>query len=90
MSSFQPVAAILPSHLVFFLVFAVWIIYVKLQQRRTRHDANPRCLPTPPGPKPLPLLGNIFDIPRDKEAATYFKMAQRFGQFGLFVLVRNG
>ncbi|KIJ97415.1 hypothetical protein K443DRAFT_133869 [Laccaria amethystina LaAM-08-1] len=32
---------------------------------------NAMSLPTPPGPKKLPLLGNLFDIPPNREWLTY-------------------
>lgn len=36
-------------------------------------------LPLPPGPKPLPILGNIFDLPRKVVAKEYFKLHERYG-----------
>ncbi|KIK63931.1 hypothetical protein GYMLUDRAFT_161793 [Collybiopsis luxurians FD-317 M1] len=38
-----------------------------------------RGLPTPPGPKPAPIIGNLFDIPREKESLAYNKMAKKYG-----------
>ncbi|KAF8634038.1 hypothetical protein AX17_004303 [Amanita inopinata Kibby_2008] len=46
---------------------------------RTLHTSNPNRLPYPPGPKPLPILGNMFDLGREHESAHYFKMAQKYG-----------
>ncbi|KIM43420.1 hypothetical protein M413DRAFT_18002 [Hebeloma cylindrosporum] len=37
------------------------------------------CLPYPPGPKPFPIVGNMFDIARDKESAAYQKLADEYG-----------
>jgi cytochrome P450 len=37
-----------------------------------------RKAPLPPGPKPLPLIGNLFDMPRSDEYKTYAK----WGQYG--------
>ncbi|KAG6329312.1 hypothetical protein ID866_9778 [Astraeus odoratus] len=35
--------------------------------------------PYPPGPKPLPLLGNLFDIPSMKPWLTYAEWGAKFG-----------
>ncbi|OJA07818.1 hypothetical protein AZE42_03417 [Rhizopogon vesiculosus] len=36
-------------------------------------------LPFPPGPKPLPVIGNLRDLPSKDEAATYNKWAKEHG-----------
>lgn len=33
----------------------------------------------PLGPKPLPLIGDLLDIPLKKEAATYNSWAKKYG-----------
>lgn len=35
--------------------------------------------PLPPGPKPLPLIGNLLDIPLKNEAVTYNAWANKYG-----------
>ncbi|KAH7890379.1 cytochrome P450 [Phlebopus sp. FC_14] len=35
--------------------------------------------PLPPGPKPLPLIGNLMDLPLKDEAATYNQWARKYG-----------
>ncbi len=39
-----------------------------------------RRLPLPPGPTPLPILGNIFDLPRKVLASEYYKLHERYGE----------
>ena len=36
-------------------------------------------LPLPPGPRPLPLLGNIFDVPTTLTRRAYYKLAAKHG-----------
>ncbi|KIO27631.1 hypothetical protein M407DRAFT_73022 [Tulasnella calospora MUT 4182] len=38
-----------------------------------------RHLSYPPGPRPLPLLGNILDIPRSQFALTWTELGRRYG-----------
>ena len=57
----------------------VFFICVELlRRRRIRKLANPRNLPYPPGPKPLPIVGNIFDLTSDMSA--YQQMAKKYGK----------
>ena len=44
---------------------------------RTRR--NPRRLPLPPGPKGLPLLGNIFQLPQTAPWEGYDKLCKEYG-----------
>ncbi|KAJ3565313.1 hypothetical protein NP233_g7709 [Leucocoprinus birnbaumii] len=65
-----------------------WKLYVR------RRD-NPRGLPYPPGPKPLPIIGNLFDFARENESAAYLGMAHEYGDLvflsalGINVLIVN-
>jgi hypothetical protein len=38
-----------------------------------------RSLPLPPGPKGLPLIGNIFDFPKSYQWEMYAKWGKEFG-----------
>ena len=41
-----------------------------------------RSRPTlPPGPKKLPLLGNLFDLPASHEWLTYAKLCKEYGMY---------
>ncbi|KAI3616408.1 cytochrome p450 [Moniliophthora roreri] len=64
---------------IFVILVGVVIMYRVLSVRRARALSNPNGLPTPPGPKPLPIIGNVFDIPREKESESYWKFAQDYG-----------
>lgn len=37
-------------------------------------------LPLPPGPKPRPLIGNLLDIPREKNWLAYHKLSEEYGK----------
>jgi hypothetical protein len=38
-----------------------------------------RAAPLPPGPKPLPLIDNLLDLPREKEWLTYRAWNDEYG-----------
>jgi hypothetical protein len=44
-----------------------------------KRQAARRKLPRPPGPKPLPLVGNLFDFPKEKAWLTYRALNERYG-----------
>ncbi|TFK64565.1 cytochrome P450 [Pluteus cervinus] len=71
-----------------FVTLLLLVIYI--QNFRARRRANPQNLPYPPGPKPLPILGNIFDLARENEAQSYLKLAHQYGDLVfLTVLGKN-
>ena len=41
--------------------------------------ARRRRYPVPPGPRGLPIFGNIFDIPGQQEWITYRKWSRDYG-----------
>lgn len=41
----------------------------------------------PPGPHGLPIVGNIFQFPREKEWLTYAKWAEKYGQCARFAII---
>jgi hypothetical protein len=42
----------------------------------------------PPGPKPLPLIGNLLDMPRTQEWKTFLRWKEQYGQSQLTKPVR--
>ncbi|KAJ2932209.1 hypothetical protein H1R20_g4906, partial [Candolleomyces eurysporus] len=44
-----------------------------------RRKRNPRGLPLPPGPKGLPLLGNVFQFPQANPWEGYQKLCEEYG-----------
>ena len=38
-----------------------------------------RGLPYPPGPRPLPLIGNLFDIPKEFSWLSYTQLSKKYG-----------
>jgi hypothetical protein len=71
-----------PQPLVWFLAIGgiTSIAFAVLRGRR-----NTRGLPLPPGPKGLPLLGNIFQIPSEKPWKVYNEWGKVYGKIATFV-----
>ncbi|KAJ3552999.1 hypothetical protein NM688_g3851 [Phlebia brevispora] len=55
----------------------LWVSYVaKYRQRRAR---------LPPGPRPLPFFGNLFDMPKEKPWMKFVEWSNKYGSDILFV-----
>jgi hypothetical protein len=61
-----------------YVAYAVVAVVLSLLLRKKR--SSPK-LPYPPGPKGLPLIGNILDIPSTRPWLTYAKWAQQLSEF---------
>ena len=53
----------------------LWIIYKVAGKRRRERF--------PPGPKPLPFVGNLFDVPHEQEWVTYGRWNDTWGAYDL-------
>lgn len=49
-----------------------------LAEKRKR---NPRGLPTPPGPRGLPVLGNLFQLPQSEQWKVYDEWSREYGTY---------
>jgi hypothetical protein len=55
------------------LVISIAAFFVIRDYRRRRG------LPYPPGPRPLPLIGNLLDIPKDFSWLSYTQLSKKHG-----------
>lgn len=56
-------------------------IYMLIQIVTVMRRGSP--LPLPPGPRPIPLVGNIFDFPRGHEGPHWAKHKAIYGNYRL-------
>ncbi len=45
-----------------------------------------RNTPFPPSPKGLPFIGNIFDMPSEKEWLTFARWGEKYGSYHRFII----
>ncbi|KAF7355964.1 Cytochrome p450 [Mycena venus] len=53
-----------------------WVLYLTIRSYTTRRRG--KFLPLPPGPKGLPLIGNLFDVPKTQQWLTFIEMSQKY------------
>jgi hypothetical protein len=59
-------------------IFAVLLFLVAI--RAIRDYQRRKGLPYPPGPRPLPILGNVLDIPKQFPWLAYSKFSKKYGK----------
>ena len=59
---------------------AIIILGVVLSIYRYKAKGNPKGLPLPPGPTPLPIIGNSHQAPKDRE---WIRYTEWFGEYGI-------
>ncbi|TDL29030.1 cytochrome P450 [Rickenella mellea] len=59
------------------LAVAFSVLWLRSWLRSRRR--NPRGLPLPPGPKRVPIIGNVIDMPLTDQAATIFEWGEKYG-----------
>jgi hypothetical protein len=55
-----------------FLFFCLAISAIRAYQRR-------KGVPYPPGPQPLPVIGNLLQIPKESSWLVYTELARKYG-----------
>lgn len=56
-------------------------LYILLLVFRILRVRCSRYLPLPPGPKPLPILGNALDVPLSKQWLVFQRWAEEYGKY---------
>jgi hypothetical protein len=65
------------SNLIVALIIALILFAVYVLKSRIFQSNSPSL---PPGPKGLPWVGNIFDMPSEKEWLTFAKWGETYGR----------
>ncbi len=58
-------------------VFAVLLFLAAIQAIRDHQRRG--GLPYPPGPRPLPIIGNLLDVPKKFSWLAYSKFSKQYG-----------
>ena len=65
-----------PLVLVLLALIACFVLYA-----RSRHDKA--ALPLPPGPKSLPIVGNLLDLPAKDQPLAFHALCEKYGAFSV-------
>ncbi|KIO18395.1 hypothetical protein M407DRAFT_31945 [Tulasnella calospora MUT 4182] len=78
-SSLQTMISFYAGALSLWVVAVLQVIARHIKWKRDMQRRNPQAMPYPPGPKPLPLIGNVFDMPRSQSSLTFIKWRDMYG-----------
>ena len=54
-------------------ILALW------NYKRSQSKASSHHLPLPPGPRPLPIIGNMLDVPTENMEQAFYDLTQKYG-----------
>ena len=69
----MPVVSLMSALDILVLVISI-AAFIAIRDYQTR-----RGLPYPPGPRPLPLIGNLLDIPKESSWLAYTQLSRKHG-----------
>ena len=67
----------------------ILLLIIALSIQITRFIKKEKKLPFPPGPKPLPILGNLFDVPKDPQWIGFAALLKQYGESQITVSLRQ-
>ena len=62
----------------FVVAILVGLSVLRVLWKRIRRTSSH---PLPPGPKPLPVVGNLFNVPSEDKASAFLKLSQKYGVY---------
>ena len=65
--------------IVYFLLILSSIFALQAFRARVRDYQRRGGLPYPPGPRPLPIIGNLLGIPIESSWLAYTRLAKKYG-----------
>ena len=74
--AFQRAVPLVPLQLVIVASIIFLVFSITQYIRRSKKQ-----LPLPPGPRPLPIVGNLFDIPKVFSSPKYRDLSDKYGSF---------